>query len=88
MPEARRPSRATRATSTRRLPSAGGNKTFVRDVRVYFKQYLGDSRAVPPAVIFVPPDPLFGATAAWLQRYGVKVLPRRLPVTAARQACR
>ena len=26
------------------------------------------------AVIFVPPDPLFDATAAWLQGHGVKVL--------------
>ena len=26
------------------------------------------------AVIFVPPDPLFDATAAWLQEHGVKVL--------------
>ena len=34
------------------------------------------------AVIFVPPDPLFDATAAWLQGHGAKVqgqLPRRPP---------
>jgi len=32
------------------------------------------TRGRDAAVIFVPPDPLFDATAAWLQAHGVKVL--------------
>ena len=33
--------------------AGGGGKTFVRDVKNYVKQYLGDSKAVPPQHVIV-----------------------------------
>ncbi len=33
--------------------AGGGGKTFVRDVKNYVKQYLGDSRQVPPQHVIV-----------------------------------
>ena len=34
-------------------PTGGGGKTFVRDVKNYVKQYLGDQAAVPPQHVIV-----------------------------------
>ena len=53
MPGTRRRSRATGATSTRRRLSSAGGKTFVRDVKDYVKQYLGDGKAVPRQHVIV-----------------------------------
>jgi hypothetical protein len=53
MPGTKRRSRATGATSTRRLLGFGDGKTFVREVKNYVKQYLGDSKAVPPQHVIV-----------------------------------
>ena len=33
--------------------AGGGGKTFVRDVKNYVKQYLGDKAAVPPQQVIV-----------------------------------
>jgi hypothetical protein len=53
MPGTRRRSRATGATSTRRLLSSAGGKTFVRDVKNYVRHYLCDGKAVPPQHVIV-----------------------------------
>ena len=61
MPGTRRRSRATGATSSRRLLSSAGGKTFVREVKNYVKQYLGDSMAVPPRHVVIDDE----AQRAW-----------------------